>query len=407
MDLSHMTEFGISKTPQKEFDARLARMWKEIESAHLDGMVFFSSASITYLTGSPLVATERPMALVCTPNGGLVMLVPRLEYEHAQMQLPQCCIVCYPEYPGKRHPMYFLGNLLQELGLAQGALGADSDGYPPVYGYSGPSLSQVLGREDLAFFPRLIQKLKVCKSEYELSLIRESARWSNYALALLQEYTKPGLREFDVSFQAGNDAARTMLKTLGGRYHPNSLSDCGVWVGYRGQVGVDSYYPHAVTTNAQFRRGDLLGCYASADVGGYICELERNFFMGPPSEEQRKYYQLVVELQETALEALRPGVRCCDVDAAVQKFYQKHHLEDAWRHHTGHSLGSGMHECPVLDIGDETEVQPGMCFSVEPGLYIKGVGGFRLSDTVAVHQNGIERVTYYSRDIESLICGWE
>lgn len=407
MDLRHVTEFGITQTPPSEFAARMERMWKETGDACPDGMVFFVSASITYLTGSPLVATERPMALVCTPQGDQVMLVPRLEYEHAQMQLPQCRIVCYPEYPGKRHPMYFLRDLLQEMGLENKALGADADGYPPVYGYSGPSLSQVLGRDDLRFFPRLVQNLKVCKSEYELSLIRESARWSNYALSLLQDYTKAGLREFDVSFQAGIDAAKTMLKTLGKRYRPNSLSDCGVWVGYRGQVGVDSYYPHAVTTNAQFHRGDLLGCYASADVGGYICELERNFFVGKPSEEQRHYYDLVVELQQTALEAIRPGARCCDVDAAVQKFYQKHHLEDAWRHHTGHSLGSGMHECPVLDIGDETVIQPGMCFSVEPGLYIKGVGGFRLSDTVAVQENGIELVTYYSRDWESLICGCE
>lgn len=404
MNLNHVKEFGITKTPLEEFEARLSRMWRQLEEFHLDGMVFFASASITYLTGSPLVATERPIALVCSAQGDLTILVPRLEFEHAQMQLPQCRVVCYPEYPGRRHPMYFLGDLLKDLGLDKKALGADSDGYPPVYGYSGPSLSEILQREDLRFFPRLIQQMKVHKSPYEISLIRESSRWSHYALSLLQEYTKPGLREFDVSFQAGIDASKTMLKTLGKRYHPNSLSDCGVWVGYRGQVGVDSYYPHAVTTNAQFHPGDLLGCYASADIGGYICELERNFFMGEPTPEQRTYYQLALELQQTALEAIRPGARCCDVDEAVQKFYQKHHLEDAWRHHTGHSLGSGMHECPVLDVGDTTLLEPGMCFSVEPGLYIKDVGGFRISDTIVVQENGIELITYYSRDIESLIC---
>ena len=404
MNLEHVTEFGISQTPQAEFDRRMARMWKEVEEQHLAAMVFFSCDAVTYLTGSPLIPTERPMAFVCTPEGEQAMLVPRLEYEHAQMHLPGCHIACYPEYPGERHPMLFLVDLLKEMGLENKALGADSDGYPPVYGYSGPSLSSVLGRDDLKFFPRLVQKLKGHKSEYELSLIRESSRWSTYALSLLQDYTKPGLREFDVSFQAGLDGAQAMLKTLGKRYQPNSLSDCGVWVGYRGQIGVHSYYPHAVTTNAMFHKGDLLGCYASANVGGYICELERNFFMGEPSDVQRKYYDLTVELQQTALEAIRPGNRCCDVDRAVRGFYAKHGLEDAWRHHTGHSLGSGMHECPVLDVGDETLIEPGMCFSVEPGLYVKDVGGFRLSDTVAVHEDGIELVTYYSRDIESLIC---
>ena len=259
MNLEHVTEFGISKTPQAEFDRRMARMWKEVEEQHLAAMVFFSCDAVTYLTGSPLIPTERPMAFVCTPEGEQAMLVPRLEYEHAQMHLPGCHIACYPEYPGERHPMLFLVDLLKEMGLEGKTLGVDSDGYPPVYGYSGPSLSSVLGRDDLKFFPRLVQKLKVHKSEYELSLIRESSRWSTYALSLLQDYTKPGLREFDVSFQAGLDGAQAMLKTLGKRYQPNSLSDCGVWVGYRGQIGVHSYYPHAVTTNAMFHKGDLLG----------------------------------------------------------------------------------------------------------------------------------------------------
>lgn len=399
----HITEFGITQTPQSEFDTRLGKVDAALQKAGAGAMVFFSAAAITYLTGSPLVATERPMAFVYQPGGASALLVPRLEAEHAAMQLPQYRIAVYPEYPGERHPMHYLADLLRELGLAGAGLAADSDGYPPVYGYSGPALSEVLGRDHLILLPRLIQQLKVHKSEYEISLIRESARWSNYAMTLLQEYTKPGLREYEVSFRAGFDAVGVMLKTLGHRYRPNSLSDSSVLVGYRGQIGPHSYYPHAVTTNAAFARGDVLGCYATADIGGYICELERNFFMGEPTAEQRRYYLLAQELQQVAFAALRPGAACSDVDRATRKFFKDNHIEQHWRHHTGHCLGSGMHETPVLDIGEDHPLLPGMCFSVEPGIYVQGVGGFRLSDTVVIREHGIERITYFSRELADMI----
>lgn len=402
-DLGHVSEYGISETPEREFELRLSRVKTALEENRLDGIVFFSADAIRYLTGSPLIQTERPIAFVYAGDGRKAMLVPRLELEHAEQHLKGCRILCYPEYPGERHPMYYLADLLREMKLDAVRLGADSDGSPPVYGYSGPALTQVLDGPGPILIPRLIQNLKVKKSGYELDLMRESARWSNYALSLLQEYTKPGLRESDVSFRAGNDGAQVMLKTLGPRYRPSSLTDGGVLVGYRGQIGTHSYYPHAVTTNAMFRSGDMLGTYSCANVMGYSSELERNFFLGEPTAEQKKYYGLVVELQKTALAAIRPGALCSDVDAAARSFFRENGIEDTWRHHTGHSLGTGMHENPVFDVGDHTVLEAGMCFSVEPGIYVKGVGGFRLSDTVAILEDGVELVTYFSRNLDSLI----
>ncbi len=399
---SHVWENGISVTPPEEFAARQQRVSRELEAHGAQAMVFFSSDAMFYLTGAPLIPTERPMALIYQIGGEKAFFVPRLELEHTQLYV-DFPVRSYPEYPDETHPMQHLADYLKELGLAGKALAADSDGYPGVYGYRGPSLSQVLDRDDLILLPVMIRDLKVHKSAFELELIRESARWSNYGLALLQERTKPGLREYDVSFPSGNDAAQTMLQTLGPRYRPAALTDSGVMVGYRGQIGRHSYFPHAVTTNAMFRKGDLLGAYSSAIVMGYLAELERNFFLGEPDAQQQKYYEMTVELQRTALEAIKPGALCSDVDRAVRQFYRDNGVEACWRHHTGHSLGSGMHENPVLDIGDHHVLEPGMVFSVEPGLYVEGVGGFRLSDTVAIHEDGVELVTYYSRDLEHLI----
>ena len=394
----------LSGIPDGEFQRRWESVSKELEDQDLSGMVFFSASSICYLTGSPLMQTERPIALVYKIGGEKTLLVPRLEYEHAQATVNKCKISCYPEYPGERHPMFCLADVISQMNLNTKRLAADGMGYPGVFGYRGPSLSEVLSDCQITLLPTLIERLKVHKSRFEIDMLRESAKWANYALALLQSYTKPGLREIEVSARACNDAAKAMMQTLGHQFRPSSAIGSGIYTGYRGQIGARSYFPHAVTTNGMFHRGDTLGSGASANIYGYASELERVLFVGEPSPEQVRFYELAVQAQDVAIATIRPGKRCCDVDREMRRFFEENNMMPYWRHHTGHSLGTGDHEAPFFDIGDESPIEPGMCFSVEPGIYVEGLGGFRLSDTVVVHENHLEILTYYSRDIDALIC---
>ncbi|MGH2621690.1 MAG: M24 family metallopeptidase, partial [Anaerolineales bacterium] len=99
---------------------------------------------------------------------------------------------------------------------------------------------------------------------------------------------------------------------------------------------------------------------------------------------------------------LRPGAKCSDVDRAVRAYFKKHQLEPYWKHHSGHAIGIRYHEGPFLDSGDHTDLKPGMVFTVEPGLYVPELGGFRHSDTVVLVEDGIEILTYYPRDLDAL-----
>jgi Xaa-Pro aminopeptidase len=138
-------------------------------------------------------------------------------------------------------------------------------------------------------------------------------------------------------------------------------------------------------------------------VWGYLCELERTMVIGEPTAEQARMFEHMVSLQDTALDAIRPGRRCSEVDVAVRAYFDEHDLWRHWRHHTGHAIGLRYHEGPFLDTGDQTEIAPGMVFTVEPGLYSPELGGFRHSDTVLVTDDGIEILTYYPRDLASLV----
>jgi Xaa-Pro aminopeptidase len=172
--------------------------------------------------------------------------------------------------------------------------------------------------------------------------------------------------------------------------------------GFRGQVGAQSAVPHALSINAVLQPGDVLVTGAAAEVGGYLSELERTMILGEPTDEQARLFNLMVGAQDRAFEAIRAGARCCDVDRAVMDYYRENDLGDAWRHHTGHGIGYGMHEAPFLDVGDESVIEPGMVLTVEPGIYVPGFAGFRHSDTVLMTETGIEILTDYPRDIESL-----
>ena len=383
-----------------EFKSRTERLLAYLQAENLTGAVLFDNFYILYYTGFAFIPTERPVAYVMNSRGEKAMFIPRLEVEHAQANALIDRVDHYVEYPFQRHPMLHFKNMLHEMGI-EGDYGADTDGYPWVMGYQGASLSELLGKAPrrVAAF---IERQMMVKSPAELDLIRESVKWGHLAHSLLQRYTRVGATETEVSLRASMDAALAMLDTIGPLYRAQSPFSDGPGAGYRGQIGRNSVIPHALAGNITFQPGDVLVSGANAPVWGYNSELERTMFIGPAADPQKRMFGHMLALQEIAFSALRPGGTCAEVDRAVRAYYEAHDLMPYWKHHTGHAIGLRYHEGPFLDLGDDTVLQPGLVLTVEPGLYVPDLGGFRHSDTVAITEDGIEILTYYPRDLESL-----
>lgn len=401
-------EYPIGHTfaiPQSEFDQRRSRVMQQMTEEKLKGIIFFRALSIYWLTGFGFIPTERPVALVLTADGRSALFVPRLEVEHAEHVAHVDHIAHYAEYPTDTHPMKHLAVLLTQMGLGQGSLGADSDGYGAFWGYRGPKLSEALPELNLRLLPRLIEEMRFIKSPLEIALIKESCRWGNLAHRLLQTYSQDGATEVDVATRASTEATAAMLATLSPDFKPGGMGRVGASAGFRGQIGKNSYFPHAVTLNATMRQGDILVTGAGANVLGYLSELERTMFVGEPSHEQIRYFELMCQAQEVAFATIKPGIPAAEVDREVRRFFAENDLMPCWRHHVGHSIGMEGHEAPFFDIGDGAILQPGMVWTVEPGIYVEGLGGFRHSDTVLITENGIELLTYYPRHLEALLCG--
>ncbi|MGY5873875.1 MAG: Xaa-Pro peptidase family protein [Candidatus Thorarchaeota archaeon] len=382
---------------------RIERVQEQLDSENLETFLIFNSKNIFYLTGLSFIPTERPILLILN-RGEVNFFVPSLEIDHVEHQVPFVSqVFSYFEYPDERHPMYHLAdNLMNDLKIQPNKVASEAAGASGYWGYKGPSLEDVTGLK-FRLLPDMIMDMRVIKEPEEIEMMRESSKWADRAHKYLQEFTEVGANEIDVTIRASTQGSQDMVKELGDGYRPTGFSMFPAIALYRGQIGPNSYFPHALSRGLVFNKGDTLVTGASSDVYGIHSELERTMFMGEPSSRQTELYNAMMAAQDAALEAAGPGIKCADVDKAARDAFKAKDVFHLVRHHTGHALGMEGHERPFLDIGSEVVLQPGMIFSCEPGIYEQGLGGFRHSDTFVVTNDGIEITTKYPRELSELI----
>ena len=218
----------------------------------------------------------------------------------------------------------------------------------------------------------------------------------------MQEYTRPGTTEAEASLRAGHEATLAMLETLGTSFGGQQASSDGVSAGYRGQIGLRSAWAHAVAHNIEFQAGDVLVTETSAPVWGYNAELERAMIIGTPTDEMRRLFDHTVAAQQVAFDALRPGVTCADVDEAVLAYFgQRPPAVLAAARRARDRAAQPRGAVPRRRRSHADRAGHGVHDRAR-GSYSSEVGGFRHSDTVVVTPDGIDVLTSYPKDIESL-----
>jgi Xaa-Pro dipeptidase len=164
--------------------------------------------------------------------------------------------------------------------------------------------------------------------------------------------------------------------------------------------GPNSARPHALPSGRRLAPGEPFMLSLGAGVGGRHVECERTFFLGEPDAEQARYYSVVLAAQQAGLAGLRAGRRCCDVNAECLAVIRDAGLTQYLRHRQGHGIGVNIHEPPWLEDGDDSVLAHDMIVSDEPGLYVPGLAGFRISDSVLV---GDGPLTAYPKNLDDIV----
>jgi len=246
--------------------------------------------------------------------------------------------------------------------------------------------------------PGLIERLRAVKDAAELALMRQSARLISEVWTAAVRNVKPGISELAVAA----DIERGMkLKGASGPSFETIVAS-----------GPRSAWPHARPTPKLLRKNELVVLDQGAILRDYCSDMTRTVFLGRSAvgarvgvrsnNKVRSLYAAVLEAQEAAIAAIRPGISAATVDAAARKVFKRLGLDRYFTHSTGHGLGLEIHEMPRLGRAEETVLEQGMVVTVEPGVYIERLGGIRIEDEVLVTSRGAEVLTSASREFLEL-----
>ena len=390
---------GVPTIPAAEYQLRREAVAAGMEAAGLDALCVFYPARVAYLTGFHHIPTERPIALVIGSSGQSSLVVPAVEKEHAESATSVDQVRIYFEYPGAQHPMESVVDVLTEMAAREERIGADHDGYVPYWGYRGPRLSDLTGVGPLDS-EMIVESLRRVKSAAELECIQLSCDWAVRAHRRMQDAITVGTTEMECYTPPATETLFEMVREMPG-WRPRGADDTGLIAMFVG--GRATAMPHGFVKGHGVQPGDVLVSGAGANIDGYRSELERTMIVGEPSAEQRRAFEAMLALQSKAIEVMAPGVPAGEVELATVRLARELGVEGTLRHHVGHSIGLEGHEAPFLDRGDDAVLEPGMVFTVEPGVYIKDVGGFRHSDTVVITTDGCRVMTEYPRELKDLI----
>ncbi|MBE5780593.1 MAG: aminopeptidase P family protein [Clostridiales bacterium] len=230
----------------------------------------------------------------------------------------------------------------------------------------------------------IVEKIRATKSQYEISCIQTAQRTAELALQHVLGIIRPGITEFDVAAEIGYFMAK-----------------CGCLNSFNtiAASGPNSSMPHAVVSNRVLQKGDFITMDFGCVYDGYISDMTRTVAIGQPTDEMVKVYNIVLEAQKRALDLIAPGVNCLDVDTAARGYIAEMGYGDYFGHGLGHSFGLEVHEEPRFSPQCREDLVPGICISVEPGIYLPGKFGVRIEDTVCVTEDGYMNFTKAPKEL--------
>lgn len=234
----------------------------------------------------------------------------------------------------------------------------------------------------------LIEEIRLVKTESELETMKQAAKIADDAYEHIQGFIKPGVKEFDIS-----NELEFFMRKMGAT---SSSFDTIVASGWR------SALPHGVASNKEIAAGELVTLDYGALYNGYCSDTTRTLAVGEVDPQLKEIYDIVLEANKYAIQNIKPGITGKEADAFARDYIKEKGYGDQFGHSTGHGLGLEVHEGPTLSYRSDKKLEPGMVVTVEPGIYIAGVGGCRIEDDIVITDSGNERLTVANKEFIQL-----
>ena len=348
---------------------RVGRIQEKLQAKGIDAIVIGSPENRRYLSGF----TGTSGIVLITLTEGLLLTDFRY-VEQAKEQAPHLKVV--------RHGQELLEEMAQifkELNISTVAIEEEYVTYEQYVKYRdelGVTLEPVKG---------WVEDLRLIKDQDEVDKLKQAVKLADDAFNHIIKYLEIGKDETEISlelefYMRRNGASGVAFDTI-------------IASGQRGAL------PHGVASKKKLQKGDLVVMDYGAVFQGYHSDMTRTVAMAEINDKQKEIYNIVLEAQQTAVDAIKPGMTGIEVDAAARKVIAEKGYADYFGHGLGHGVGLAVHEGPRLSPNANVELQPGMAITVEPGIYLPEWGGVRIEDIILVTDTGCRVLTQSTKEL--------
>ena len=357
--------------------SRLETLKKTLMHEGFDAAVIMPGTNLFYLTSLNMHTSERVTIAVIPVSGEPFVVAPLLEAEKVRRITGWPTVYGWADEEG---PFHAIEKSFNEHGLKGKNLACE---YLLMrlleYTQIKRALNQdvVIGNAD-----PILEGMRSSKDADEVALMEKAVICVEEALAAAQKMMKPGVRENEVS-QLISDTIAAHGGVGGG----------SVISGERGCL------PHAITSDKPLEDGDFVIIDTVARYQGYAADITRTFAIGTPNEELKKIYDIVYAAQKHCRENAKPGMTGEEIDALCRDYITAAGYGEYFIHRTGHGLGLEVHEAPYVVKGNTRPFTVGTTFTIEPGIYVPGLGGVRIEDDAFLVEGGMRSLTNFPREL--------
>jgi len=388
-ELSKLTDMSGGAVPigAAEHESRLDRLRGLMRAKGQDAAFLYAGTNLHYFTGVEWKPSERLVGALVSADGGIDYVAPEFERGTLQGFLQiEGAIHCWEEHES---PFDLVAKLLSGGGRSNAALAIDetapffiSEGIRQAIAGTGRAL---VGAGDA------VDSCRMRKSPAEIALIRQAMNMTMEVQRSAARILRPGISAGEVS-----EFIHAAHKAVGS---PTGSYFCIVL------FGPDTAFPHGVKTPKPLEADDLVLVDTGCKLHGYISDITRTYSFGTPTPHQEKVWRDERAAQQAGFDAARAGAACGSVDDAVRRFIESENYGPDYKlpglgHRTGHGIGLDIHEAPYLVKNNQTILDAGMCFSIEPMLCVPGAFGVRLEDHVYMDESGPNWFTEPGRTID-------
>jgi len=361
--------------------ARQSRLTTSLYKAGLNALILNPGPSLTYLTGLNFHLMERPVIALFIPHNPITFVLPELEAGKTESLPFGAQVFTYGEDPASWLSVF------KQAGTATDLNGRKIGVEPGRLRFLELRLLEnALPQANFEAAEETLAELRMRKDAREIELMRKAVKMAQDALLNTLESIRPGQTERAV-------AAELSLQIM------RQGSDSELPFSPIVSSGPNSANPHASPSNRMLTPGDLLVIDWGASLHGYFSDLTRTFAIGHVDPELEKIAQIVEQANAAGRQAARPGVAAGEVDQAARTVIDSAGYGEYFIHRTGHGLGREAHEPPYIRAGNDYVLQPGMTFTIEPGIYLPARGGVRIEDDVVITEVGCESLSDLPRGL--------